>query len=84
MRHGGCVQGGGRGHSSITTGTHSPPPPPPPPVDPKWLVALAPRFFKVADPTAGVSRAKKRVKVEPLYAGKHAEPDAWRLTKRRG
>ena len=33
-------------------------------VDPKWLVELAPRFYKAGDPSR-LSRAKKREKIEP-------------------
>ena len=51
-------------------------------VDPKWLVELAPRFFKPSDPTK-LSRAKRREKIEPLY-DRFNPPDTWRLTKRRG
>ncbi|THG22402.1 hypothetical protein TEA_012622 [Camellia sinensis var. sinensis] len=45
-------------------------------VDPKWLVELAPRFFKVADPTK-MSKRKRQERVEPLYDRYH-EPNSWR------
>lgn len=51
-------------------------------VDPKWLLELAPRFFKASDP-GKLSKAKRRVRVEPLY-DRFNPPDQWRLTKRRG
>jgi len=51
-------------------------------VDARWLVELAPRFFKPSDPTK-LSRAKRRVRIEPLY-DRFALPDSWRLTKRVG
>lgn len=51
-------------------------------VDARWLVELAPRFFKPADPTK-LSRAKRRVKIEPLY-DRFNPADSWRLTKRVG
>uniref|UniRef100_A0A6N2K9R9 RNA helicase n=1 Tax=Salix viminalis TaxID=40686 RepID=A0A6N2K9R9_SALVM len=51
-------------------------------VDPKWLVELAPRFFKVADPTK-MSKRKRQERVEPLYDRYH-EPNSWRLSKRGG
>ncbi|KAI5084900.1 hypothetical protein GOP47_0001069 [Adiantum capillus-veneris] len=51
-------------------------------VDPKWLVELAPRFFKVADPTK-LSKRKRQERIEPLYDRYH-EPNSWRLSKRRG
>ncbi|GMH39385.1 hypothetical protein BSKO_07283 [Bryopsis sp. KO-2023] len=51
-------------------------------VDPKWLVELAPRFFKSADPHK-LSRRKRMEKIEPLYDRYH-DPNAWRLSRRRG
>ncbi|KAL5730344.1 RNA helicase [Ranunculus cassubicifolius] len=50
-------------------------------IDPKWLVELAPRFFKVSDPTK-MSKRKRQERVEPLYDRYH-EPNSWRLSKRR-
>ncbi|KAE8695791.1 ATP-dependent RNA helicase DHX8 [Hibiscus syriacus] len=50
-------------------------------VDPKWLVELAPRFFKVADPTK-MSKRKRQERIEPLYDRYH-EPNSWRLSKQR-
>ncbi|XP_004243751.1 probable pre-mRNA-splicing factor ATP-dependent RNA helicase DEAH5 [Solanum lycopersicum] len=50
-------------------------------VDPKWLVELAPRFFKVSDPTK-LSKRKRQERIEPLYDRYH-EPNSWRLSKRR-
>ncbi len=50
-------------------------------MDPKWLVELAPRFFKVADPTK-LSKRKRQERIEPLYDRYH-EPNSWRLSKRR-
>eukprot|EP00803_Ostreobium_quekettii_P000314 evm.model.scf_193.5 EVM.evm.TU.scf_193.5 scf_193:32945-51100(-) len=51
-------------------------------VDPKWMVELAPRFFKAADPHK-LSRRKRMEKIEPLYDRYH-DPNAWRLSRRRG
>ena len=51
-------------------------------IDPKWLVELAPRFFKVSDPRH-MSKRKKSEKIEPLY-DRYNDPNAWRLSKRRG
>ncbi|XP_058725362.1 probable pre-mRNA-splicing factor ATP-dependent RNA helicase DEAH5 isoform X2 [Vicia villosa] len=50
-------------------------------IDPKWLVELAPRFFKVADPTK-MSKRKRQERIEPLY-DRYNEPNSWRLSKRR-
>ena len=35
-------------------------------IEPKWLVELAPRFFRQAD-AGQLSKAKRRQKIEPLY-----------------
>jgi hypothetical protein len=35
-------------------------------IDPKWLVELAPRFFRAADPHK-LSRRKRYERIEPLY-----------------
>ncbi|KAJ0405555.1 hypothetical protein P43SY_009604 [Pythium insidiosum] len=50
-------------------------------IDPKWLVELAPAFFKKGDPTK-LSKRKRNEKIEPLY-DRFNPPDAWRLSKRR-
>ncbi|KQJ94824.1 probable pre-mRNA-splicing factor ATP-dependent RNA helicase DEAH5 [Brachypodium distachyon] len=50
-------------------------------VDPKWLVELAPRFYKSSDPTK-MSKRKRQERIEPLYDRYH-EPNSWRLSKRR-
>ncbi|CAH8392456.1 unnamed protein product [Eruca vesicaria subsp. sativa] len=50
-------------------------------IDPKWLVDLAPRFFKVADPTR-MSKRKRQECIEPLYDRYH-KPNSWHLSKRR-
>jgi ATP-dependent RNA helicase DHX8/PRP22 len=49
-------------------------------IDPRWLVEVAPRFYKAAD-ASQLSKAKRRVKIEPLHDRFNA-PDAWRLSKR--
>ena len=51
-------------------------------IDPKWLVELAPRFFKSSDPNK-LSKRKRMEKIAPLY-DRYADPNAWRLSKRRG
>uniref|UniRef100_K3WHT1 RNA helicase n=1 Tax=Globisporangium ultimum (strain ATCC 200006 / CBS 805.95 / DAOM BR144) TaxID=431595 RepID=K3WHT1_GLOUD len=51
-------------------------------IDPKWLVELAPAFFKKGDPTK-LTKRKRNEKIEPLY-DRFNPPDAWRLSKRRG
>jgi ATP-dependent RNA helicase DHX8/PRP22 len=35
-------------------------------VEPKWLVEVAPQFFKVAD-SSKISKRKKQEKIEPLF-----------------
>ncbi|EGC32093.1 hypothetical protein DICPUDRAFT_82061 [Dictyostelium purpureum] len=51
-------------------------------IDPKWLVELAPKFFKSADPNK-ISKRKRKEKIEPLY-DKYNDPNAWRPSKRKG
>ncbi|KAL0905128.1 hypothetical protein M5K25_027307 [Dendrobium thyrsiflorum] len=50
-------------------------------IDPKWLVELAPRFYKSLDPTK-MSKRKRQERIEPLYDRYH-EPNSWRLSKHR-
>jgi ATP-dependent RNA helicase DHX8/PRP22 len=35
-------------------------------IEPKWLVEVAPQFFKVADANK-ISKRKKQEKIEPLF-----------------
>jgi ATP-dependent RNA helicase DHX8/PRP22 len=51
-------------------------------IEPKWLIELAPRFFQQADPQM-LSKRKRKERIEPLF-DKYKDPNAWRLTKRRG
>ncbi|RHY16732.1 hypothetical protein DYB25_004790 [Aphanomyces astaci] len=51
-------------------------------IEPKWLVELAPAFFKKGDPTK-LTKQKKAQKIEPLH-DRFNPPDSWRLSKRRG
>jgi len=51
-------------------------------IEPKWLVELAPKFFKQCDPNK-LSKRKKQERLEPLY-DRFNEPNSWRLSKRRG
>eukprot|EP01071_Lankesteria_metandrocarpae_P012591 Lankesteria_metandrocarpae@DN6068_c0_g1_i1.p1 len=51
-------------------------------IEPAWLTELAPSLFKKADDTK-LSRRKQRLRIEPLY-NRFEEPNAWRLSKRRG
>lgn len=51
-------------------------------VEPQWLPELAPNLFTRADPTK-LSKRKQRERIEPLY-NRYEEPNAWRLSRRRG
>ena len=51
-------------------------------IDPKWLVEVAPMFFKQCDPQQ-LSKRKKDEKIEPLF-NRYEDPNAWRLSRRRG
>jgi ATP-dependent RNA helicase DHX8/PRP22 len=50
-------------------------------IEPKWLVAAAPTFFKVA-PTDKLSKRKAAERIQPLY-NKFAGEDDWRLSAQR-
>ena len=50
-------------------------------IDPKWLVELAPRFFKSADPKR-MTKRKRQEKLEPLF-DKYKDPQSWKLSKRK-
>jgi ATP-dependent RNA helicase DHX8/PRP22 len=51
-------------------------------IDARWLVELAPAFYKPADPNK-LSRQKKKEKIEPLF-DRFNPKDAWRLSRRKG
>ncbi|KAJ8327909.1 DEAH-box ATP-dependent RNA helicase prp22 [Batrachochytrium dendrobatidis] len=52
-------------------------------IEPKWLVEVAPTFFKVADSTK-ISKRKRQEKIEPLY-NRYQVKDEWRISRvRRG
>jgi ATP-dependent RNA helicase DHX8/PRP22 len=51
-------------------------------IDAKWLVELAPAFYKQADPNK-LTKSKKKEKIEPLF-DRFNPKDAWRLSKRKG
>jgi len=53
-------------------------------IDVKWLVELAPKFYKKADPEK-LSKRRREERVEPLHEMARGVPtDAWRLSRRRG
>jgi len=49
-------------------------------IEPKWLIELAPKYYKGADPTK-ISRRKAKEKIEPLF-DRYNPPDSWRLSRR--
>ena len=51
-------------------------------IEPRWLLEVAPKYFKHMDGPV-LSKRKKEERLEPLY-NKFEEPNAWRLSKRRG
>ena len=51
-------------------------------IDPKWLIELAPNFFKAADSTR-LSKYKKNMTLNPLYR-KYEKPGEWRISKAKG
>mmetsp|Transcript_26293 Transcript_26293/g.47110 ORF Transcript_26293/g.47110 Transcript_26293/m.47110 type:complete len:1011 (-) Transcript_26293:523-3555(-) len=50
-------------------------------IDPRWLVDVAPHFFKKAE--AGLSSRQRVEKIEPLF-NRYEEANAWRLSRRKG
>lgn len=50
-------------------------------INPKWLIELAPQFYRSADPNK-LSKRKKFEKIEPLF-DRYKDKDEWRLSKRR-
>jgi ATP-dependent RNA helicase DHX8/PRP22 len=51
-------------------------------IEAKWLTECAGRFFKQCDPNI-LSKRKRNEKLDPLH-NKYEDPNAWRLSKRRG
>lgn len=51
-------------------------------IEPKWLVEVAGRFFKQCNPNF-MSKRMRNERLEPLH-NKYEDPNAWRLSKRRG
>jgi len=50
-------------------------------IEPKWLIELAPQFYKQADPNQ-LSKRKRFERIEPLF-DRHRPPDEWRLSKKK-
>ena len=51
-------------------------------IDPKWLIELAPRFYRMAD-AQKMSKRKRKERIEPLY-DRFNPPNDWKLSKRQG
>jgi len=49
-------------------------------IEPKWLVEVAPRFFRMADPSH-LSKRKRQEKIQPLFNRYTKDQDDWRLSK---
>lgn len=50
-------------------------------IDPRWLVQVAPTFFRQADPRI-LSKRKLEERIVPLH-NRHEGPDDWRISKQR-
>ncbi len=50
-------------------------------IEPKWLVEMAPNFYKSGDPSR-LTKRKRQERIEPLF-NKYEKKDEWRLSKRR-
>jgi len=51
-------------------------------IEPKWLVELAPTFFKVAGREGGLSKRQRTERAKPL-SGRGGDGDEWRLSAQR-
>lgn len=51
-------------------------------IEPKWLVELAPTFFKVAGREGGLSKRQRMERVQPL-SGRGGDGDEWRISAQR-
>ncbi|KAF4461739.1 ATP-dependent RNA helicase DHX8 [Fusarium albosuccineum] len=51
-------------------------------IEAKWLVEVAPTFFKVAGTDGTMSKRRKQERIQPLY-NKYANEDDWRLSAQR-
>lgn len=49
-------------------------------IEPKWLVEVAPRFFRSADPNA-ISKRKRGERIQPLFDKYAKTQDDWRISK---
>ncbi|PVV04493.1 hypothetical protein BB560_001013, partial [Smittium megazygosporum] len=48
-------------------------------IEPKWLLEVAPTFFKTSDATK-ISKRKRNERLEPLY-NKYEKPNEWRVSR---
>ncbi|WFD38003.1 RNA helicase [Malassezia japonica] len=46
-------------------------------IEPKWLVEVAPRFFRTSDP-ASISKRKREEKIKPLHSKHASRQEEWR------
>ena len=46
-------------------------------IEPKWLVEVAPRFFRTSDP-ASISKRKREEKIKPLHSKHATRQEEWR------
>ncbi|WFD47528.1 RNA helicase [Malassezia furfur] len=51
-------------------------------IEPKWLVEVAPRFFRTADPTS-LSKRKRDEKIKPLYSKQATAQEEWKASRAR-
>ncbi|WFC99739.1 RNA helicase [Malassezia yamatoensis] len=51
-------------------------------IEPKWLVEVAPRFFRTADP-ASLSKRKRDEKIKPLHSKQATAQEEWKASRAR-
>jgi ATP-dependent RNA helicase DHX8/PRP22 len=51
-------------------------------IEPRWLLEVAPKYFKPVEDQA-ISKRKRQERLEPLF-NRYEDPNAWRLSRRKG
>lgn len=51
-------------------------------IEPKWMVDVAPNFFRYSDPNT-ISHRKKQEKLEPLHLKHNSDNNSWRVNQRK-
>ena len=52
-------------------------------IDPKWLLELAPKFYRRGDGKT-ISEEKKKERIKPVFAKGAHDENFWRISRRKG